>query len=740
MLNRRGFLKAGAAVGSALTVYPAARQPARGDWFRKSPRVFLLDFQFPDPLDQSVPGMPHFLQKFDTEGILDQVTAARANVIVVHAKCSQGNAYYNTQVAHKHSDLGARDLMKEFSTLCRARSLTVLFYVALSWERRSFLSHPERQERNAQGQGVIYANKHPLRAAGEERYLVCMNGPHRQYTKDILAELSRGYDFDGFWLDQFSWLVRFNPCYCSACEASYRRDTGRRLPRGSLASEEGRHYIRWRRALNTEILHELVDNVHSINPMLTVTHNGSGLYAGSDWDFCDSEDYTSHEFRHHEGQANLSLMCRKNWALKPETPFEIETWRFAMGPPGTAREYQVRPTPALLTEMAAVVAHSGFPQYYDQVRHDGTLVPRSLEALKPAFQQVEARQPWSGRGHPVPFAAILWSKATDVYAPVGKHPSQNARALHAEGIEGIHHGLIESHIPVGVLTERDAARRQWRGARVILAPDVECLPSSCVAALETYVSEGGGLVVTGRTSLRNEDGTLRDNFALAHLLGMDFVGMTKYLYTYLILDQRHPVTEHLPMGFPMSVFETLQVKGRTHKGVSTLGTIVDPMPGAYWGFPPDIRTTGVPALTVRDYGKGRVVYAGASLGSIYKRFSHADTRQLIVDAVMWAAKGEPPVSAVAPETVEVIPWRDEQRKQTIVHLVNRTGAGPAQGSGLVVHEAIPVHDITVEIAKELAGAKATAQPSGRRLPAKWVGDRMQVQVERLDIWETLVIE
>jgi hypothetical protein len=161
MLDRRAILKAGATLGAALTTH--AVQPIQsktsepGPWFRKSPRVFLLDFQFPDPLDQGAPGMPHFFQNLDVEKILNQVIATHANVVIAHAKCSQGNAYYNSRVSHKHSNLGTRDLMEEFSRLCRARSLTLIFYVALSWDRRAFLTHPERQARNARGQGIIFS-------------------------------------------------------------------------------------------------------------------------------------------------------------------------------------------------------------------------------------------------------------------------------------------------------------------------------------------------------------------------------------------------------------------------------------------------------------------------------------------------------------------------------------------------------------------------------------------------------
>lgn len=348
------------------------------------------------------------------------------------------------------------------------------------------------------------------------------------------------------------------------------------------------------------------------------------------------------------------------------------------------------------------------------------------------MEAVKLRQGWGGVGEPVPYALILWSKATEGYAP------HEARLLHEDAVEGVHSALVESHIPVGVITERDVAAGRWRGARVLAVPSAECMSAGCIAGLEKFVRAGGGLVVTNRSSLRDEEGVLRGNFGLAGLLGADYAGMTEYMFTFSVLDQRHPVTERMWMGFPMTVNETLQTKVRARAGVTALGGIVNGLPGLTMGAVPHERTVW-PSLTIRDHERGRVVYASAALGAMYKRFSHADTRQLIVNAVKWAAGGPPPVTAEAPETVEVIPWRDEPGQRTIIHVLNRTGAGLAQGEGAMMHEAIPVHDITLRVKKGLGGNAAKAQPGDRPLPVRWEGDEMHIRLGRVDIWEIVVI-
>src|SRR5688500_16651532 len=280
MLTRRELISSAAAATLAATLggcasalkqaptAPIARPPTL-PWFRRSPRVFLLDFQMPDPADQSVPGMPQrFFQNLAPVTIVEQLAAAHVNTLLVHAKDNQGNAYYNTKAAHKHSNIGDRDLMAEFSKLCRARGMNLLYYVQLTRERRSF-EHEDRRARDAKGEPVVNARDRALLPSREEAPVVCLNTSHRQYIKDILAELSGGYDFDGFWLDCFAWWGRVNPCYCDACQTSYRNDTGHPIPKPCAPAEQQHAYMRWRLRLNSRVMHELEDHIRAINPRLT---------------------------------------------------------------------------------------------------------------------------------------------------------------------------------------------------------------------------------------------------------------------------------------------------------------------------------------------------------------------------------------------------------------------------------------------------------------------------------------
>jgi hypothetical protein len=695
-----------------------------GSWFMNNPRVYLLDFQLPDPLDQGVPGMPHFLQKLDPEKIVRQLKEAGATALLAHTKDHEGNAYYNTKIGHKHSDLGYIDLMAEFSRYTRKCGMQLLFYYSIGWDQRAWKEHPDFRAKNSKGTELLKTVELNTRTP-ITRWSVCPNGPYRQYMNDMLKELTENYEFEGYWLD-----IPYAPiCYCDFCKKDYLEKTGKNIPT-DLYSLEGLEFSKWHLALNTEIANSWASSIREIKPQITIASNGISYSSDFGWDAIDAQDYPSREYHAKEGVATVSFYSLQQKALKRDVPFEIEIWRHSYyAREGMLRTQCVRNVPVLTTEIAAVVSHGGFPQYYDQVQFDGTLSDRSLSLLKPAFETIRKGQPWSGVGAPIQYAMILWSKQTSMFGS----------SLHGSGMLGSFLAMQEAHIPVGVIAERDVEAGEYGGAKVIIVASAECLSDKCIAGLDDFVKKGGGLVVTDKSSMRNEFGQSRENFGLKEVLGLDFKGMTEFIYSYYINDKKHPLTDkNLWLGFANTVHDNFQAHVSANSEVEVLGEIMDEVPGFKIDMMP-YKRTGWPSLIIRNYGKGRVVYHTAPLCSMYQRFSHLDQRNLIENAVRWAGLVPVPIEIQAPETVEVIPWRDKQNKRTIIHIVNRTGAGLAQGPGALQHETIPVHDIQIKVSPELAGKTVLAQPGNRKLKTSTEGNFQVINLDKVENWEIIEI-
>jgi hypothetical protein len=707
------------------------------DWFLTTKRFYLLDFQMPDSADQMPIGQPPNLRDLDVERIVRQLHEAGVQALYTHAKDNQGNCYYNTQVGHKHTGIGDRDLMAEFSKHCRAAGMKILYYVQLTRERRANAEELYAARRH-DGTPVVLSDQTPQLPSRQERPVACLNGPHREYILAIVRELTANYDFDGYWLDCFGWWGRTNPCYCDACKAKYREDLGSDLPRpDDKESAAWKRYLRWRQRLNTVILHEVIGAIKDLNPRLAVTHNGSGFPIWADWAFCDRDDFVSHEFHYNEGHGNLALSCRKQRALKPGVPFEIEIWRFFNRQHDTLRGYQVRPLPMHEVEMATVLAHGGFVQYYDQINPDGTLDRRSIAVCNDAFDFVRQREEWLtpglGRGaRPVPYAGLVWSKATEAHA-------QPAHArLHTTALEGAHHALMESHLSFALLGDHHVARDEFHGCRVVVLPSVTCLSDIEASALNRFVEEGGGLVATYRTSLCDEYGQARANFALASLLGANYLEPATYLYSFVQPEVAHPVNDGLELHWPRTLWKTLQVKVAARAGTEAVAQMVNPMRGFHMGHPP-AELTPHPSILVRQHGKGRVVYFAAPVDYVYCEYGHPDYKRWLVNAVRWAAGLPPPVEVEAPATVEAVAWECDGELR--VHLVNRTAAGPARSRSAVFQEHFPVLDVTVRLGADLGRqfTTATLQPEGRRLDFTRDGETATIFVPRLDTYSIVVV-
>jgi hypothetical protein len=668
----------------------------------------------PDSADQMPPGQPPNLRNIDPERIVRQLAAAGVEALYVHAKDNQGNCYYDTQVGHKHSGIGERDLLREFAAASRLHGLAILFYVQLTRDRRGH-AEPSYAARNADGQPVIIhpALGRPFNPTLEQAPVMCLAGGGRDYILAIVRELAAGYDTDGFWLDCFGWWGQ-TVCYCLVCQARYQADHGAEIPPPSVRSGDiWLRYFAWRRRLNTLCLHEIERAIRSVRSSLSVTHNNGAIFAYEDWAMSELDDYVTNECQNQDGFAALGLLCRRNWAVKGEAPFEIELWRFNSKMMGISREYQLRPLAQLQAEMAIVTANGGFVQYYDQIRPDGTLDERSVARMRDAFAIIPPMLP--GRVLPAQgwrrcrYASLLWSKTNDVV----RAGSKLGRVEDPE-LEGFATALAESGVLYDLITDRELAGHAPLPMEVIVLPNVETISAREAERLRGFVAAGGGLVATYRTSLgETEDGPLL-RFALADLFGADYLEPVSYLYSYqkFAAAEEHPLLDGLPRDWPISSWDRLQLKVALHEGVDGLGRIVLPMRGMHMGYPAQ-EATEYPPVVCRNYRKGRVVYMASPLGEIYGRYGHDDTRRQIANAVRWAAQGAGPVEIDGPPTIEAVLWQAGDGVHWL-HLVNTAGAGPLRARMTAMHAVLPVQGVRVRWRGPLA--RAQRHPCGTPIP------------------------
>ncbi len=338
--------------------------------------------------------------------------------------------------------------------------------------------------------------------------------------------------------------------------------------------------------------------------------------------------------------------------------------------------------------------------------------------------------------------ACGWQPAdnwTWVRAGVSPHPPRRRSKQYDRFLSpyvGFYSLLLHGRVPMTTLHRR-MIEHELTGYRVLCLANEAALGDKQIEAVERFVREGGGLIATGETSLYDELGQCRGDFALARLFGAHWRGATanptsvgdqvdpaQQAAWRLHLDGKHEVTRGL-QGACVPVVEKL-IRVEPAPDAKVLGTVRGK------GLPVD----GLPGVIVHQYGKGRVVYFPGRIDSTFSRHLDAVSPRLIAGAVAWACRDRVPCRVTSAEGRISVRLFDQDGRR-IVHLVNQSGDPIAK------YEQIPsVENLTIELevpnGKQVAAVRALW--SKQALENQATDSRLRVRLPRLDEYEVIIVE
>jgi hypothetical protein len=360
---------------------------------------------------------------------------------------------------------------------------------------------------------------------------------------------------------------------------------------------------------------------------------------------------------------------------------------------------------------------------------------RMYRTAEPMMRWHKANEQYLRNRRPVATVGVVWSQRnTDYYG------RETAAEVVDAPYNGLTQALIRARIPY-LPVNADHIERDGAELAVLALPNVGALSDGQAAAIRQFVERGGALVATGASSLYNEWGEARDDFALASLFGAHASGKDRArwsggqtVHSYLRLapelrakvwgpkagdepapiGERHAVlrgfeeTDILPFG---GTLEPL----RTDAGVTVPLTYVPPFPI----YPPEtawMRTpqTDIAGLALNTAGKSRIAYLAADIDRRYSRDYLPDHANLLANIVRWAAGGRIALEVNGAGLVDCHLYRQPGR--VILHLVNLISAGTWRAP---IDELISIGPLEVRVklpedvkgrAVEylVSGAKATA--------------------------------
>jgi hypothetical protein len=702
--SRRLFLKQLAATTAAFRgspvlltkAAPATGQVARESsvpWYRRVLRWGQTNITELDPTRYDIPWWQGYWKRTQVQGII-----VNAGGIV---------AYYPSRfpLHRRAQSLGDRDLFGDLLQAARRQGLAVLARMDSSRAGEEFYhAHPEWFAVDASGK--------PHRSG--ELYTSCINGPYfREYIPEVLREIAERYHPDGFTDNSWSGLGRNAFCYCDNCARKFRDQTGQELPaRTNWDDPVYRQWLHWSYQCRLEIW--------DLNNRITRQAGGPDcLWVGMNSGSVTGQSQSLRDYKAICERAELILLDHQ--ARADTTGFQNngETGKLVHGLlgwdkliPESMALYQAGRPGFRLTAKPPAEARlwmlDGFagglqPWWH----HVGAFQEdrRAFRTVEPINRWHQAHEEFLVNRQPQASVGVVWSQQnTDFYG------RDDADLLVEQPWRGITQALIRGRVPyLPVHAER--LERDMAGFSALILPNLVAMSGTQITAVRQFVRQGGGLLATGDSSLANEFGDPRPDFALADLFGAHVaekrVGLhdsarrrwaADSQHTYLRITAPGPSRPAVLQGFEET--DLLPFGGtleplRVDSNLQVPLTFVPSFPA----YPPESAfmrqpRTDIPGLILNERGarQGRVAFLSADIDRRFARDNLPDQGNLLASLVRWVAHDSIPLSVDGPGLIDCHLYRQSNR--LILHLVNLTNAGTWRAP---VDELIPVGPLYVQV-------------------------------------------
>jgi hypothetical protein len=398
---------------------------------------------------------------------------------------------------------------------------------------------------------------------------------------------------------------------------------------------------------------------------------------------------------------------------------------------------------------------------------NGSITPLAVptaagkEAGDHTLREIGRRKKWFIRSTQEPWAALLVSEQTRQFYAGG----QIMERFLAHALGGFRVGW-EEHLPITLITDLDLRPGRLAPYKVLILPNAAALSDEQVEAIRGYVRGGGGLVATCETSLFDELGRPRRNFALADLFGVDYEGRPAAPLKRVGLDA------NFALIVDEKYWANRQGAAEMRWGAGDLLTgdlVSDPrlarlVPGAQASFKgPMVKMSDarapmqramimfpegrdpIPAVVIGQQGKGRVVYMAAGFDAANYSYAYPYQRLVLAQAIRWAARDPVPVAVEAPMCVQgtVFRQKDAAGQRLVVHLFNGINSasdhGQPEADVPLREEAVPVAGIKVRF-RDLKAKRIHLQPENVELKPVRLGEWTEVAVPPLAVHAMVVAE
>lgn len=610
---------------------------------------------------------------------------------------------------------------------------------------------------------------------GQPRDRFCPNIPgYRQFMKDRFAEIIKTCGVDGIFIDMHN--IDYAEGYCEHCVRQFRELTGENPP--TVADEEfdsplWQAWVRFKYQTVEDAMLDYNRAIKAVNPEAVLVSNswsawtyrraGGGPKGGTSIRLAEVTDGLLEELGWYDLDSSLfAFPARFNFMSWHLGGLSKEKPAHAWGHPtewaggGTTQSTEARIRVMTMITNGSVAAQT---------------IP-AREVMAEYMDDLAEREPYLRDSHLFPWCGMVVSEKTEQW--YGRDDPVNR---YLKGVYGAFQMMLESHLPVSLVTDRELELGAPENYRVLFLPNCAVMSGPELATVREFVRNGGGVVATYETSRYDEHGWPRENLGLADVFGVGGVlgtfdnrsaahlrpptGQSALLQMAsnhpwssdpVILGRMARVGSTSPAG---ALDRSLPIHCQILEVASEHGTL--PLRTATWA--PQATTEGqtaaqkrraasttqsadYPGIIETTYGKGKVVYIPADLSWAFFRYGHDFLGRFLELAVRQAAAEPPPAEVEAPAVVQTMTHQQDHR--LVVHLLNDISSfGRSQivvGESLYIRrEVLPIHDIRVTF-RDTTLKHFRLVPGDTELVPTQGENGLTVTVPRLDIHAMVVAE
>jgi hypothetical protein len=741
MLNRRAFLKAGAAsfplpavlksvhrndewstdssaevagdgIAAGLIPLPqrlAPVDPATLPWQQRIHRVGQSNMTEHDPA------------VMDIERWADYWHTAGADVVFVSVTGIL--AFYPSKVKfHRHGKfLHGRDFFGECVFAAKKRGMRVVARMSpdLNWGD-ALEAHPEWAMRNAD-RSVQFSDE------DSRLFQTCMFTSYMdEYVPDIMREVNSLYDVDCFYTNGWPPIGSLPECHCAVCSKlpapntpAYWRVFNERVLElwtkyDGIAKEKKHDSFFFANLGGNVRCGPNLDRLAQIAAWFQADNQGRTSGDPTIWG-CSLQGRVCNAVMDGKFAANVTAAYSTGsvrWRNASKNPLEARMWLNETVASGMALYYHFVGSEAGFGEDRRW-QQVGADYFQWAANHDRHLKPlRSLANIGVVIgQSTQLLYPGPGTVH------------SEDYMRDTTH--------------GIYEALLRGRFAFDFVHEDRLNLDRLRKYRALVLPNIAMLSERQCKQIQEYVASGGSIMATFETSLYDENLTPRAQFGLGELLGIskarDVTGTNGNAY-YARIERNHPILA----GFS----NTNWLPGAQNR--VPVKPVQDPVltvvPG-FVAYPPELAYppashTDEPAVVLRELGLSRIAYFPGDIERTFWLTGHGDLLRVLHNTMRWISRDENVLQVEGDGFLELFAW--ETSPGYAVHLLNYTNPNAHHGW---LDSICPLGPQGVRM-KLPVGMKVKSVDllrSGTRLPFRLEAEELRFVIPGIDDYEVAAI-